>query len=176
MEELSIPILKKEEFERKQIEELQEEICKKAHELWKDTLNNIDGVVYPHKWEYLNYLEEIRYRKASTLTLQQVKEPILTFLEFGEMMERESTIPVEVLGSVQDAVVVEEAEEIEETIGTEKKLAEALEVQDISMLESTVEEVAIIEPVVERPLTIEKRAKEISTVIHNNYSDMIMCR
>ena len=166
IEELSKPILTKEEFERKQIEELQEENCEKAHELWKDTLNNIDGLVYPHKWEYLNYLEEIRYRKVSTFTLQQVKEPILTFGEFGEMMERESAIPVETVGNVQDAVVVEEAEE---TIGTEKNQAEELEVQDISILESTVEEVAVIEQAVERPVTMEERAKEISSVIRNNY-------
>lgn len=169
LEELSVPILKKEEFERKQIEEMQEEICEKAHELWKDTLNNIDGLVYPHKWEYLNYLEEIRYRKASTLTLQQVKEPILSFEEFNEMMERESVMPVEAVGNVQDAVVVEEAEEREETIGIEKNPTEEFDVQDISILESTVEEVAVIEPVVERPLTIEERAKEISTVIRNDY-------
>lgn len=141
IEKLSKPILTKEEFERKQIEELQEEICEKTHELWKDTLNNIDGLVYPHKWEYLNYLEEIRYRKASTLTLQQVKEPILSFEEFNEMMERESAKPVEAVENVQD----------------------------ISILESTVEEVAVIEPVIERPLTIEERAKEISTVIRNDY-------
>ena len=166
IEELSKSILTKEEFERKQIEELQEENCEKAHELWKDTLNNIDGLVYPHKWEYLNYLEEIRYRKVSTFTLQQVKEPILTFGEFGEMMERESAIPVETVGNVQDAVVVEEAEE---TIGTEKNQAEELEVQDISILESTVEEVAVIEQAVERPVTMEERAKEISSVIRNNY-------
>lgn len=166
IEELSNPILTKEEFERKQIEDLQKEICKKAHELWNDTLNNIDGLVYLHKWEYLNYLEEIRYRKVSALTLQQVKEPILTFLEFSEMMERESAMPVEAVGNVQDAVVVEEAEE---TIGIEKDQAEELEVQDISILESTVEEAAAIEPVVERTLTIEERAKEISSVIRNNY-------
>lgn len=36
IEELSKPILTKEEFERKQIEEQQKEICKKAHELWND--------------------------------------------------------------------------------------------------------------------------------------------
>lgn len=134
-----------------------------------DTLNNIDGLVYPHKWEYLNYLEEIRYRKASTLTLQQVKEPILSFEKFNEMMERESVMPVEAVGNVQDAVVVEEAEEREETIGIEKNPTEEFDVQDISILESTVEEVAVIEPVVERPLTIEERAKEISTVIRNDY-------
>ena len=156
IEELSKPILTKEEFERKQIEEQQKEICKKAHELWNDTLNNIDGLVYPHKWEYLNYLEEIRYRKASTLTLQQVKEPILSFDEFNEMMERESARPVEAVGNVQDAVVVKEAEEIEETIGIEKNPAENLEVQDISILESTVEEVAVMEPVIERPATMRE--------------------
>lgn len=169
LEELSVPILKKEEFEQKQIEELQKEICKKAHELWNDTLNNIDGLVYPHKWEYLNYLEEIRYRKVSTFTLQQVKEPILTFLEFSEMMEHESDMHVEAVGNNQDAVVVEEAEEIEETIGIEKNPTEEFDVQDISILESTVEEVAVMEPVIERSLTIGEKAKEISTVIRNDY-------
>ena len=68
------------------------------------------------------------------------------------------------------AVVVKEAGEIEETIGIEKNPTEDLEVQDISILESTVEEVAVMEPVVERTLTIEERAKEISTFIRNNYS------
>ena len=85
------------------------------------------------------------------------------------MTERESAMPMETVGKIQDVVVVEEEEEIEESIGIEKKPAEELEVQDISILESTVEEVAAIEPVVERPLTIEERAKEISTVIRNDY-------
>ena len=62
-----------------------------------------------------------------------------------------------------------DAEEIEETIGIEKNPTEDLEVQDISILESTVEEVAVMEPVIERPLTIGERAKEISTVIRNDY-------
>lgn len=101
-----------------------------------------------------------------TLTLQQVKEPILSFEEFNEMMERESVMPVESVGNVQDAVVVEEAEE---TIGTDKNQAEELGVQDTSILESTIKEMAVIEPVVEIPLTIEGRAKEISTVIRNDY-------
>ena len=70
---------------------------------------------------------------------------------------------------VRDAVVVEEAEEIEETIGIEKNSAEDLEIQDISILESTVEEVAVMEPVIERPVTMKERAKEISSVIRNNY-------
>lgn len=73
MEELSVPILTKEEFEQKQIEAMQEEISTKAQELWNDALNNIDNLVYPHKWDYLDYLEGLRCRKTSTLTLQQVK-------------------------------------------------------------------------------------------------------
>lgn len=65
--------------------------------------------------------------------------------------------------------MVKEAEEIEETIGIEKNPAEDLEVQDISILESTVEEVAVMEPVIERPATMKEWAKEISTVIRNDY-------
>lgn len=38
-----------------------------------------------------------------------------------------------------------------------------------SILKSTVEEVAVIESVIERPLTIEERAKEISTILRNDY-------
>lgn len=82
------------------------------------------------------------------------------------MMERESAMLVEAVENVQDAVVAEEAEEI---IGTEKNTAEEFGVQDALILKSTVEEVAVIEPVVERPVTIEERAKGISTVIRNNY-------
>jgi hypothetical protein len=59
--------------------------------------------------------------------------------------------------------------EEEETIGIEKNPAEDLEVQDISILESTVEEVAVMEPVIERPATMKEWAKEISTVIRNDY-------
>lgn len=59
--------------------------------------------------------------------------------------------------------------EEEETIGIEKNPAEDLEVQDISILESTVEEVAVMEPVIERSATMKEWAKEISTVIRNDY-------
>jgi len=85
--------------------------------------------VYSHKWEYLDYLEEIRYRKASTLTLQQVKEPILSFWEFNEMMERENAMHVESVESVQNVVVEEKTEE---PIAVQPKSTEELKIQDIS--------------------------------------------
>lgn len=166
LEELSVPILTKEEFERKQIEKMQDTISEKARELWNDALNSIDGIVYSHKWEYLDYLEEIRYRKVSTLTLQQVKEPILSFWEFNEMKERESAMHVESVESVQNVVVEEKTEE---PIAVQPKSTEELKIQDISRPEPIVEEVADVEPVIERPLTIEERARVISSEIRNNY-------
>ena len=145
LEELSVPILTKEEFEQKQIEKMQEAISEKARELWNDALSNIDGTVYSNKWEYLDYLEEIRFRRVSTLTLQQVKEPILSFWEFNERIEQESAMPVESVDSVQNVGVKEKTEE------------------------PMVKEVADIESAIERPLTIEERAREISRMIRNNY-------
>lgn len=145
LEELSVSIMTKEEFERKQIEKLQEEISERARELWYESLNSIDGVVYSHKWEYLEYLEKMMYRKVSTLTLQQVKEPILSFWEFNERMEQESAMPVESVDSVQNVGVKEKTEE------------------------PMVKEVTDIESAIERPLTIEERAREISLMIRNNY-------
>lgn len=134
-----MPILTKEEFKRKQIEKMQETISGKARELWNDALNSIDGIVYSHKWEYLDYLEEMRYRKSSTLTLQQVKEPILSFEEFNEKVEREIAVHVESVESVQNVVV---GEETEETITVQPKSTEELKIQDISRPEPIVEEVA----------------------------------
>lgn len=166
LEELSVPILTKEEFEQKQIEKMQEAISEKARELWNDALNNIDGSVYSNKWKYLDYLEEIRYRKVATLTLQQVKEPILSFWEFNEMKEHESAMHVESDESVQNVVVEEKTEE---PIAVQPKSTEELKIQDISRPESIVEEVADVESVIERPLTIEERAREISLMIRNNY-------
>lgn len=166
LEELSVPILTKEEFEQKQIEKMQEAISEKARELWNDALNSIDGIVYSHKWEYLDYLEEMRYRKVATLTLQQVKEPILSFWEFNEKVEREIAMHVETVESVQNVVVDEETEE---TIIVQPKSTEELKIQDISRPEPIVEEVADVEPVIERPLTIEERARVISSEIRNNY-------
>lgn len=166
LEELSMPILTKEEFEQKQIEKMQEAISEKARELWNDALDNIDGSMYPNKWKYMDYLEEIRYRKVSTLTLQQVKEPILFFWEFNEMMERESAMHVESVESVQNVVVEEKTEE---PIAVQPKSTEELKIQDISRPEPIVEEVADVESVIERPLTIEERAREISLMIRNDY-------
>ena len=166
LEELSVSIMTKEEFEQKQIEKMQVAISEKARELWYDALSNIDGTVYSNKWEYLDYLEEIRFRRGSTLTLQQVKEPILSFVEFNEMKERENAMHVESIESVQNVVVDEETEE---PIAVQPKSTEELEIQEISRPKPIVEAVADVEPIIERPLTIEERARVISSEIRKNY-------
>lgn len=166
LEELSVPILTKEEFEQKQIEKLQEEISGKARELWHDALNNIDGIVYSHKWEYLDYLEEMRYRRAYTLTLQQVKEPILSFEEFNEKVERESVKAVVQVESTQD-VAVEVATDAQKDF--EFDVTENDMVHKNPVVEPVVEDTVVVERVSEKTLTIEERAKEIATFIRNNY-------
>lgn len=166
LEELSVPILTKEEFERKQIEKKQEVISEKARELWNDALNNIDGSVYSNKWKYLDYLEEIRYRKVATLTLQQVKEPILSFWEFNEMMERESVKAMVQVESTQD-VAVEIATDNQNNF--ELNIAENVVLQENPVVESAIEDAVVVDRVIERVLTVEERAKEIATFIRNNY-------
>lgn len=166
LEELSMPILTKEEFERKQIEKMQEVISEKARELWNDALNNIDGSVYSNKWKYLDYLEEIRYRKVATLTLQQVKEPILSFWEFNEMKERENVEATMQVESTQD-VAVEVATDAQKDF--ELDITENNVVQENMVVEPVMEDTVIVERVIEKTLTIEERAKEIATFIRNNY-------
>lgn len=125
LEELSVSIMTKEEFEQKQIEKMQVAISEKARELWYDALDNIDGSVYPNKWKYLDYLEEIRYRNVSTLTLQQVNEPVISFWEFNEMKEHENVVLQEnpvVEPLVEDTVVVERV--IEKTLTIEERAKE----------------------------------------------------
>lgn len=166
LEELSVPILTKEEFEQKQSEKMQEAISEKARELWNDALNNIDGSVYSNKWKYLDYLEEIRYRKVVTLTLQQVKEPILSFWEFNEMMERESVKAVVQVESTQD-IAVEVATDAQKDF--EFDVTENDMVHKNPVVEPVVEDAVVVERIFEKPLTIEERAKEIATFIRNNY-------
>ena len=166
LEELSVPILTKKEFEQKQIEKMQEAITEKARELWYEALNSIDGVVYSHKWEYLEYLEKMMYRKVSTLTLQQVKEPILSFVEFNEMKERENVKSVVQVESTQN-VAVEIVADNQNNF--ELDTTENVVLEENPVVESAVEDVVEVERVIEKALTVEERAKEITTFIRDNY-------
>lgn len=166
LEELYVSIMTKEEFEQKQIEKMQEAISEKARELWNAALDNIDGSAYPNKWKYLDYLEEIRYRNMSTLTLQQVNEPVLSFWEFNEMKEHEN---------VEATMQVESAQDVAVEIVTDNQnnfeldITENVVLQENPVVEPLVEDTVVVERVIEKTLTIEERAKEIATFIRNNY-------
>ena len=166
LEALYVSIMTKEEFEQKQIEKMQEAISEKARELWNDALSNIDGTVYSNKWEYLDYLEEIRFRRVSTLTLQQVKEPILSFVEFNEIVERENVKSVVQVESTQD-VAVEIVADNQNNFDLDT--TENVVFEENPVVESAVEDAVVVERVIEKALTVEERAKEIATFIRDNY-------
>lgn len=166
LEELSVSIMTKEEFEKKQIEKMQETISEKARELWNDAFSNIDGTVYSNKWKYLDYLEEIRYRNVSTLTLQQVNEPVISFWEFNEMKEHENveaTMQVESTQNVAVEIVADNQNNFE------LDTTENVVLEENPVVESAVEEAVVVERVIEKALTVEERAKEIATFIRDNY-------
>lgn len=166
MDELSAPILTKKEFEQKQIEKMQEAISERAGKLWKEALDNIDNSVYPNKWDYLDYLEELRYRKISVLTLKQVKEPILSFEEFNERKERESNksvAKIERTQYIEGEIIADVQKDFEPDV------IENIVVQENPAHEPAVEETVVVERIIERQLTVEGRAKEIANFIRDNY-------
>ena len=41
------------------------------------------------KWEYMDYLEDIRYKDMSEITLEEAKSEILSYEEFVQVKEEE---------------------------------------------------------------------------------------
>lgn len=135
-EELVVPIMSREEFERQQAVELYQEKAAKARELWEDALKGISSVTHKWKWEYMDYLEGIKYQDTADVTLEMAKEEIMSYEEFAELKEAEKeiqeqdsdiaeaskivTIQIDTMDEPQATVVSEETEaeisEIEETV------------------------------------------------------------
>lgn len=135
-EELGVPIMSREEFERQQAVELYQEKAAKARELWEDALIGISSVTHKWKWEYMDYLEDIKYQDTADVTLEMAKEEIMSYEEFAELREAEKeiqeqdsdiaeaskivTIQIDTMDEPQATVVSEETEaeisEIEETV------------------------------------------------------------
>lgn len=88
-EELTVPIMTREEFEARQVVTLYREKAEKAGLLWNETLSGITSVTHRWKWEYMDYLEEIRFKDVGGVTFQEAKEAILTYEEFAELKELE---------------------------------------------------------------------------------------
>lgn len=121
-EELIAPIMTREEFEKEQAVVLYREKADKAGELWDKALSELSSVTHKWKWEYMDYLEEIRFKELSNVTLREAKEEILTYEEFAKLKKAVKEIQeqtFEVFDSSADAkdetqtVVVSEKADIE---------------------------------------------------------------
>lgn len=97
---LSTPIMTRTEFESKQAVELYREKAERATALWDWALDNLSGVKHPMKWEYMDYLEDIRYKDTSEITLEEAQSEILSYEEFVQVKEadkaKEITIQAEI--------------------------------------------------------------------------------
>ena len=86
-EELIAPIMTREEFEKEQAVVLYREKADKAGELWDKALSELSSVTHKWKWEYMDYLEEIRFKDLSNVTPYDAKEEILSYEEFASIKE-----------------------------------------------------------------------------------------
>lgn len=129
-EELIAPIMTREEFEKEQAVILYREKANKAGELWDKALSELSSVTHKWKWEYMDYLEEIRFKDLLNVTLREAKEEILTYEEFAKLKKavkeiQEQTFEVfyrsvDAKDEIQTVVVSEKADikvpEIEEVV------------------------------------------------------------
>lgn len=142
-EELIAPIMTREEFEKEQAVVLYREKADKAGELWDKALSELSSVTHKWKWEYMDYLEEIRFKELSNVTLCEAKEEILTYEKFAGIKEaakeiqeqisditevsRNVVIQTNSIGEPQATVVPEEVEiEIPETEEIASKATEVI--------------------------------------------------
>lgn len=156
-EELTAPIMTREEFERQQAVELYHSKVTRAGELWNDTLNELSSVIHKWKWEYMDYLESIKYRDVSDVTLENAREEIMSYEKFVELKEAEKEVheqAFEVFNASVDAkdepqaVVVSEKADIEISKIEEAVLEEAEVVPEvIDYTKLSIEERASILPV-----------------------------
>ncbi len=156
-EELTAPIMTREEFERQQAVEMYQEKATRAGILWDDALKGLSGTTHKWKWEYMDYLEDVKYRDIADVTLGDAKEEIMSYEEFTDLMEAEKrkqeqaseivAISVDTTDEEQDFVVSEDARseivELEEVISEE--VVDVAAVIDYSKL--SVEERAALLPI-----------------------------
>ena len=155
--ELTALVMTREEFERYQVVEMYHEKATRAGVLWDDALKVLSGVTNKWKWEYMDYLEDVKYRDIADITLEIAKEEILSYEEFAELKEAEKEVQEQVSELVSDsvdtmdelqAVVISETAEVE-THETKENVAEEPEVapEVIDFTKLSIEERASLLPV-----------------------------
>lgn len=139
-EELTAPIMTREEFEVRQAATLYIEKAEKAGLIWEETLSGITSLTHRWKWEYMDYLEAIRFKDVDSVTLQEAKEAILTYEEFAEIKELEVN---------------------------EKELEHVVDDSNEFVYENTVETEIIEQPVIKADIVpkVEPILEDVSTIL-----------
>ena len=137
-EELTAPIMTREEFERQQALELYREKASRAGELWDMALNQLSSSAHKWKWDYMDYLEGIKYRDIADVTLEETKEEILSYEEFAELKVAEEEIQVQ--ASEMVAIPVDTMDEVQAVVVSEDVDAESIEMEEA--VSEVVEDVA----------------------------------
>ena len=151
-EELTAPIMTREEFERQQTLELYREKATRAGELWGMALNQLSGSNHKWKWDYMDYLEGIKYRDTADVTLEEVKEEIMSYEEFAELKVAEEEIQVQASEMVE--VSVDTINEVQTVV-----VSEDVDAESVEMEEAVSEVVADVEEVIDySKLSIKERA------------------
>lgn len=155
-EELIEPILTREEFEKEQAIALYCEKADQASVLWEKALSELSSVTHNWKWEYMDYLEEIRFKDLSNVMLYDAKEEILSYEEFAgikeaTIKEKEQEKVVEVLSDEEeDNTIFKTAEQSDgsQSVDTAVKTIETVvEAIPIDFTKLTIEERVTLLPV-----------------------------
>lgn len=154
-EELTAPILTREEFERQQAVELYHEKATRAGELWDMVLNQLSGSTHKWKWDYMDYLEGIKYRDTADVTLKDVKEEILSYEKFAEFKELEKEVQEQVYEMVANLANTTDVAQLVE-------VSEEVDAEIVEMEETVSEVVADVAEVIDyTKLSIEERATRL---------------
>lgn len=150
-EELTAPIMSREEFERQQALELYREKASRAGELWDMVLNQLSGTTHKWKWNYMDYLEDIKYRDIADVTLEDAKKEILSYEEFAELKVAEE---IQMQTSEMFAIPVDTTDEVQDVV-----VSELVDTESVEMEEAASEVVEDVADVIDySELSIEKRA------------------
>ncbi len=106
------------EFESKQAEEMYREKAEQATALWDDVLDNLSITNHPMKWEYMDYLESIRYKDTSEITLEEAKSEILSYEKFVQVKEADKTKEITVQAEIPE--IYDEADTANEHMAEEQ--------------------------------------------------------
>lgn len=153
-EELTVPIMTREEFEKEQAIALYCEKADQAGALWDKALSELFSVTHNWKWEYMDYLEGIRFRDLLTITLREAKEEVMREKEQEQEMTGDILSDEEVDKTVTTKIVEEPitSQSVDAAVKTiEKVISE-------SLMEETIEPTVEAIPIDFIKLTTEERA------------------